>query len=76
MDDQPQLADVLGVRGTGVVETVGDGVSGFHPGDWIADAGLPVGGHVSERLLPAGRAVPLSDDVRTGTPIWSSRCGR
>ena len=59
----PRWPAVLGVEGAGVVEAVGDGVSGFRPGDRIAYAGLPAGGYASERLLPAGRAVPLPDDV-------------
>lgn len=59
----PRWPAVLGVEGSGVVEAIGDGVSGFHPGDRIAYAGLPVGGYASERVLPAGRAVPLPDGV-------------
>jgi len=59
----PRWPAVLGVEGAGVVEAVGDGVSGFRPGDRIAYAGLPVGGYASERVLPAGRAVPLPDGV-------------
>ncbi len=59
----PRWPAVLGVEGAGVVEAVGDGVSGFGPGDRIAYAGLPVGGYASKRLLPAGRAVLVPDDV-------------
>ena len=59
----PRWPAVLGVEGAGVVEAVGAGVSGFRPGDRIAYAGLPVGGYASERVLPAGRAVPLPDGV-------------
>ncbi len=59
----PRWPAVLGVEGAGVVEAIGDGVSGFRPGDRIAYAGLPVGGYASECVLPAGRAVPLPDGV-------------
>jgi len=59
----PRWPAVLGIEGAGVVEAVGDGVSGFHRGDRIAYAGLPVGGYASERVLPAGRAVLLPDNV-------------
>ncbi len=59
----PRWPAVLGIEGAGVVEAVGDGVNGFCPGDRIAYAGLPVGGYASERLLPAGRAILLPDDV-------------
>ena len=67
----PRWPAVLGVEGTGVVEAVGDGVDGFRPGTRIAYAGLPVGGYASKRLLPAGRAVPLPDDVPDRTAAAS-----
>jgi NADPH2:quinone reductase len=59
------LPAVLGVEGAGVVEAVGDGVTGFAPGDRIAYAGAPLGGYAEARNLPASRAIKLPDGVET-----------
>lgn len=59
------LPAVLGVEGAGVVEAVGEDVTGLHAGDRIAYAGIP-GGYAATRLLPAWRAVRLPDDIGTG----------
>ncbi len=71
----PRWPAVLGIEGAGTVEAVGDGVDGFRPGDRIAYAGLPVGAYASERLLPAGRAVRLPDDVPDRTAAASMARG-
>ncbi|MBB4302497.1 NADPH2:quinone reductase [Rhodobium orientis] len=53
---------VPGVEGAGIVEAVGPGVEDIGIGDRIAYAGVP-GGYAATRLLPAWRAVRLSDDI-------------
>lgn len=53
---------VLGVEGAGVVEAVGEGVDHVAVGDRVGYAGA-VGGYAEARLLPAWRAIKLSEDV-------------
>lgn len=61
----PTYPAVLGVEGAGVVEAVGDGVTGLSTGDRIAYAGAPVGAYAATRLLPQGRALRLPDGIST-----------
>jgi NADPH2:quinone reductase len=56
------LPFIPGVEGAGVVEAVGDGVSGLRPGDRVAYAG-PIGGYAEERLIAADRLVKLPDSI-------------
>lgn len=53
---------VLGVEGTGTVEAVGDGVTNVLPGDRVGYGGLQ-GGYATARLAPAGRLIPLPEDL-------------
>jgi NADPH2:quinone reductase len=57
------LPAVLGVEGAGVVEDLGEGVSGLSVGDYVAWAGLPVGGYAQARLIPADRLIKLPKSV-------------
>jgi NADPH:quinone reductase-like Zn-dependent oxidoreductase len=59
----PALPATLGVEGAGMIEAVGDGVTGFAIGDRVAYAGLPTGGYAAVRNLPAERAIGLPGDV-------------
>lgn len=53
-----------GVEGVGVVERVGDGVTGFAPGDRVAyTSNGPVGSYREARVLNASRLVHLPDDI-------------
>ncbi|MFA7264387.1 MAG: quinone oxidoreductase [Caulobacter sp.] len=58
---------VLGLEGAGIVETVGEGVTRFVPGDRAAYGNGPLGGYAEYQVVPAGRAVkiPSSTDSRT-----------
>ncbi len=56
-------AAIPGVEAVGVVTAVGAGVTSTQVGDRIAYAGAPVGAYVSERNLPAWRAVKLPEAV-------------
>src|ERR1700719_1025673 len=60
---QLPLPSGLGSEGAGVVEEVGPGVSGLKPGDRVAYAGGPVGAYADERVMPAGRLVPIPDGI-------------
>lgn len=57
------LPAALGVEGAGVVEAIGDGVTGFSIGDRVAYAGAPVGAYATARALPASRLVKLPDGI-------------
>jgi NADPH2:quinone reductase len=56
------LPFVAGNEGAGEVLAVGQGVTGFSPGDRVAYQG-PVGAYADERLLPADKAVHLPDGI-------------
>ena len=56
------LPFIPGVEGAGVVEAVGDGVSGFAVGDRVAYAG-PIGGYAEVRLIDGDRLVRLPDGI-------------
>ncbi len=56
------LPFVAGNEGAGEVMAVGAGVTDFAPGDRVAYQG-PVGAYADERLLPADKAVPLTDGI-------------
>jgi NADPH:quinone reductase len=51
------LPGIPGIEAAGIVEEVGDGVSGFAVGDRIAYVTSRYGAYASERLLPADLAV-------------------
>jgi NADPH2:quinone reductase len=53
------LPGIPGIEAAGIVEEVGDGVSGFAVGDRIAYVTSRYGAYASERLLPADLAVRL-----------------
>src|SRR5690606_36993266 len=57
------LPAVPGVEGAGVVEAVGDGVTGFAVGDRVAYAGAPVGAYAQTRAIPAARLIRLPGDI-------------
>ena len=60
---------ILGNEATGVVESVGPGVTNVKPGDRIAYVGVNAafyqhtGAYAEERNMPAARLVPLPDGI-------------
>lgn len=52
----------LGLEGAGVVESVGNGASGFKAGDRVAWTGIP-GSYAEYNTVPADRAVPVPDGM-------------
>jgi NADPH2:quinone reductase len=57
------LPSGLGLESAGIVEAIGEGVSGFAAGDRIACVAGPDGAYTQARNVPAARAVPLPDAI-------------
>ena len=57
------LPSGIGLEGAGVVEAVGEGVTGVTVGDRVAYAGGPVGAYAEARNLPAHRLLRLPEEV-------------
>lgn len=57
------LPAVLGMEAAGVVDAVGEGVSGLRVGQRVAYATLPPGAYAEARLIPAARVVALPDTI-------------
>lgn len=55
------LPSGIGLEGAGVVEALGEGVSGLAIGDRVAYAGGPLGGYAAVRKIPADRLVKLPE---------------
>lgn len=53
----------IGVEGAGVIEAVGEGVTGFAPGDRVAYNGSPLGAYSTERVMPAAPLFKLPDAI-------------
>lgn len=57
------LPNGIGVEGAGVIEAVGEGVTGFAVGDRVSYNGGPLGAYSSERVMPAAPLFKLPDAV-------------
>ena len=53
----------IGVEGAGTVEAVGEGVTGFAPGDRVAYNGSPLGAYSTARVMPAAPLFMLPESV-------------
>ncbi len=58
-----ELPLTLGMEGAGMVEELGEGVSGLATGDRVAYATPPLGSYSEARLIPADRVVKLPDGI-------------
>lgn len=58
-----QLPAGIGVEGAGVIEAVGEGVTGFAPGDRVAYNGSPLGAYSEARIMPAAPLFKLPDAI-------------
>lgn len=58
-----QLPAGIGVEGAGTIEAVGDGVTGFAPGDRVAYNGSPLGAYSEARVMPAAPLFKLPDGI-------------
>ncbi|WP_010222678.1 NADPH:quinone reductase [Pseudomonas donghuensis] len=59
----PSLPSGLGTEGAGVVEAVGEQVSGLKIGDRVAYAGGPLGAYSEVHVLPEANLVKLPDSI-------------
>ncbi|MEO1968588.1 MAG: quinone oxidoreductase [Sphingomonadaceae bacterium] len=59
----PFFPATLGVEAVGTVEAIGDGVRGFHAGQHVTWAGLPMGGYAQARIIPEARLLPVPEAV-------------
>ena len=57
------LPSGLGIEAAGVIESVGDGVSDFAPGDRVFTFGPTLGAYSTERNLPAVSLFPIPADI-------------
>ncbi len=57
------LPSGIGLEGAGVVESLGEGVSGLAVGDRVAYAGGPIGAYAEQRNMPADRLLRLPDGI-------------
>ncbi|SIS47780.1 quinone oxidoreductase family protein [Insolitispirillum peregrinum] len=66
----PHLPHGLGFAGAGVVEAVGEGVTGFAVGDRVCYGTGPAGSYATERVMPAAVLIrmpdTLADDIAAG----------
>lgn len=66
------LPGIPGLEAVGVVEAMGEGVTGFREGDRVAYLTSAYGGYATARLIDAGLPVRLPDDIddRTIAATW------
>lgn len=65
----------IGVEGAGTIVAVGEGVSGFAPGDRVSYNGGPLGAYATERVMPAAPLLKLPDNVSFETAAASTMRG-
>ncbi|MEX1036012.1 MAG: quinone oxidoreductase [Sneathiella sp.] len=60
-----------GMEAAGVIEELGEGVSGFKVGDRVAYAGRPIGAYAEARVMPADNLIKLPDSIddKTGAAM-------
>jgi NADPH2:quinone reductase len=58
------LPAIPGLEAAGVIEAVGEGVSGLAVGDRVAYGRGPMGAYCQARVIPAKECIPIPDGVR------------
>lgn len=53
----------LGSEAAGTVEAVGEGVTGFKPGDRVAYCTAPIGAYAEAHVVPAEKLIHLPDEI-------------
>ncbi|MCU7851851.1 MAG: quinone oxidoreductase [Candidatus Thiodiazotropha sp. (ex Monitilora ramsayi)] len=59
----PSLPFIPGVEAAGIIESIGEAVSGFSVGDRVAYAGGPLGAYADARNFPAERLVRIPQEI-------------
>ncbi|MEV6054811.1 quinone oxidoreductase [Streptomyces sp. NPDC052107] len=62
-----RLPDGIGVEAAGVVEAVGEGVTGVAEGDRVTYTGSPLGAYSTERVMPASHLIKLPPEISCET---------
>lgn len=57
------LPNGLGLEGCGIIEAIGDGVTGLNVGDRVAYGTGPIGGYAAARVMPATGLVKVPDAI-------------
>jgi NADPH2:quinone reductase len=57
------LPSGLGQEAAGIIEAIGEGVTGFLPGERVAYAGGPLGAYSQKRIMPAATLVKLPQTI-------------
>lgn len=71
----PTLPAVPGIEASGVVEQLGDGVTGFQTGDRVAYATMPSGSYCTHRNLDANRLIRIPGELDDDTVAASLHKG-
>ncbi len=58
-----QVPFITGSEAVGIVETLGEGVTGFNPGDRVVYAIADIGAYAQQRLIKADQLVKVPDDI-------------
>ena len=58
-----KLPGGIGVEASGIIQSLGDGVTGFAPGDRVTYTGSPLGAYSTERVMPAGSLIKLPETI-------------
>lgn len=59
----PTMPLIIGLEGAGVVDVLGEGVTGLNRGDRVAYAGGPLGAYAEQRIIPASCLVKIPDAI-------------
>jgi NADPH2:quinone reductase len=65
----------MGVEASGVIEAVGEGVTGFAIGDRVTYTGSPLGAYSTDRVMPAASLIKLPVDIEHRTAAASTMRG-